>query len=120
MDEPIYQALTELTSVGDLTAAHLLAARLESEGITAVVRGEPLGPYPVSVGRMAVTSVLVSESDLEEATALLAAFEDEAADVEVEYSGIGKSSALPTSILWWVVAALLLGWVIWLRLGVLL
>ena len=118
MDEPVYQALSELTIVGDLTAAHLLAARLRNEGIEAFVRGEALGPYPVSVGRMAATAVLVPERDLDEARELLEEIERSAAETEYEQAGIGVSPELSMSVLWWVVAAALLGAIVWIRLGV--
>lgn len=117
MDEPVYEPMCALTRVGDLTAAHLLAARLQAEGIPAVVRGEPLGPYPVTVGRMAVTEVLVSETDLEEARAVLVAVEESASSAPVEPAGVGKSADLRISVLWWVVAAGLLAALIWIRIG---
>ena len=50
MDHASYEPMETLTSVGDLTSAHLLAAHLRAEGLDVVLQGEPLGPYPVTVG----------------------------------------------------------------------
>ena len=117
MDEPDYEPMRTLTSAGDLTVARLLAARLQAEGIPAVVRGEPMGPYPVTVGRMAVTEVLVPENELEAARQILEEIEAAAGDIEVEPAGVGKSPNMRFSVLWWVVAAALLGALIWIRIG---
>ena len=111
-----FEPLARLTTVGDLTAAHLLSARLESEGIHAIVRGEAMGPYPVTVGRMAVTEVWVSEFDLELAEAILEETDREAANVRIEPGGIGVSPSPGASALWWFVALALLAAVIYLRL----
>jgi hypothetical protein len=56
-----------LASLGDLVAARVIAARLENEGIEVRIHSEALGPYPVTVGRMAEARLLVPEDRLEEA-----------------------------------------------------
>lgn len=116
MDTFGYQPMLTLTRTGDLATAHVLVARLQSEGFDAIVRGEPMGPYPVTVGRMAVTEILVPADDLEEARSLLAELETEADAVEVQSGGAGKSPEVGTSIVWWLVALVLLGAIVWIRL----
>lgn len=116
MDESVYQPLVTLTRVGDLNSAHLLAARLQAEGVAARVRGEPLGPYPVTVGRMAVTEILVPADVFDDATKLLAELaaatgstvdvELEDNDAAVESTGAEESDA-DTSLVWWFVAVIL-------------
>ena len=39
---------------------------------------------------------------------------------EFEKAGIGVSPTLPVSVLWWVVAAALVGAIVWIRLGLVL
>lgn len=56
-----------LTTVGDVAAAQVLAARLRSEGIEVRVHSQALGPYPVTVGQMAETELWVMSDRLEEA-----------------------------------------------------
>jgi hypothetical protein len=60
-----------LATVGDVASARLCAALLSSAGIESRVHGESLGPYPMTVGEMAVTEIWVSEEDLEEARELM-------------------------------------------------
>lgn len=120
MDEVEYQRvpLVLLTKLGDIYAAQLLAARLESEGIEAHVRSEGMGPYPMSVGRWGEAQVWVAEADLEEAAGIALAAEADAAVTEVEPAGIGPSPNLSRSVAWWMVAAVLLAWFLflfWLR-----
>ncbi len=117
MDEPVHGPMRAVTSAGDLTVARLLAARLQAEGIPAVVRGEPMGPYPVTVGRMAVTEVLVPEEELDAARLILDEIEADVATIEIEPAGVGKSPDMRISVLWWVVAAALLAVLIWIRIG---
>ena len=77
----------KLTTLGDITAARVWAARLESEGIESRLRGEALGPYPVTVGRLAETEVWVLESRLDEAKALLLEVEVDHVLGEIETGG---------------------------------
>ena len=117
MDEPVYQPLVILTRTGDLGSAYVLVARLQSEGVSALVRGEPMGPYPVTVGRMAVTEILVPDDEFESATALLEELTIEATSTEVELAGFGESPAIGTSFMWWLVAAVVPATMIWVRLS---
>ena len=56
-----------VATVGDLTEAHVLAARLRSEGIDVRVHSEANGPYPVTVGRLAEAEIWVLSDRAEEA-----------------------------------------------------
>ena len=66
-----------LATLGDPAAAELCAARLRAEGIVSHLRGEALGPYRLTVGRLAEIEVWVPERRLDEARALLADAEGE-------------------------------------------
>jgi hypothetical protein len=55
------------TILGDAGTARIWAARLESEGIEARLHGEPLGPYPVTVGKLAETQIWVPAGRIDEA-----------------------------------------------------
>ena len=48
-----------IAKVPDLNEARVAAARLASEGVDARIHGETLGPFPVSVGRLAETQLWV-------------------------------------------------------------
>jgi hypothetical protein len=54
-------------TVGDAGTARIYAARLESLDIEVRLRGEALGPYPLTVGQMAATEIWVPASRLAEA-----------------------------------------------------
>ena len=60
-----------LTTVGDVATAHLMAARLESEGIEVRVHGFSMGPYPMTVGELAETELWVLNDKVEEASTIL-------------------------------------------------
>jgi|GEM_PF-939068 len=60
-----------LTTVGDISTARILAARLESEGIEVRVHGDALGPYPMTVGSFAETQLWVLSDRVNEASHLL-------------------------------------------------
>ena len=49
-----------VAKVPDVNEARVIAARLTSEGVTTRLHGEPLGPFPVTIGRLAETEVWVS------------------------------------------------------------
>src|SRR5688500_466999 len=76
--------MVPLVRVGNEFHARVIAARLGSDGIVTQLRGGVDSPYP-----MGDVEVLVSEDDLDEATALLladeveSAFGDEDDDYEV-------------------------------------
>jgi len=59
------------TTVGDLVAGQVLAARLRSEGIEVRLHSEAFGPYPTTVGRLAETELWVPQDRLEEAAQIL-------------------------------------------------
>jgi hypothetical protein len=61
-----------LRTLPDPAAADLCAALLRSAGIEALLRGESLGPYRLSVGAMAATEVWVPADCLDDARAVLA------------------------------------------------
>ena len=60
-----------LATVGDLTTARVLAARLEAEGIEVRIHSEALGPYPVTVGHLAETELWIMQDRIDEAAAIL-------------------------------------------------
>jgi len=62
---------TLLTRVGDLASANIMAARLRSEGIEARVHSPSLGPYPVTVGDMALAEIWVMEDRIDDASQIL-------------------------------------------------
>ena len=68
-DEPA--RFVPLTKVGDMTAARVLAARLQAEGIEVRVHSQAFGPYPVTVGQMAETELWVLSDRVEEASRIL-------------------------------------------------
>jgi len=81
---------------------------LGSEGIEARVHGESLGPYPVTVGRMAVTQIWVPESTLERARELMLEAEIEhALGAEARGGAIADREALPMRLVALAVAAVL-------------
>lgn len=59
-------AYVRLCAIGDAATARILAARLESEGIRTRLHGEALGPYPMTVGQMAVTEIWIEEGKVDE------------------------------------------------------
>ncbi len=100
--------LVLLTTVGDALLAQILAARLEAEGVSAQLKGEFSGPYPMTVGGMAETEVWVPESLMADARLILQDVEthEEASEYEPLDSRISTSQGV--SFLWWIAAALLL------------
>lgn len=113
-DHP-HEHLVLLTSTGDRLAAQILAARLASEGVFSHLRGEAFGPYPLTVGSMAEIEIWVPEPLAEEARLILQDVRLHEASVEIEPAGMRVSSNPLTSLLWWLVAASLLAWIVWLR-----
>ena len=110
-----WKAMAKLTSVADVASAHILAARLNHEGIDCQIRSEALGPYPIAVGSWGETEIWVAKEDLDDAAALLTSIETDHQATQVEPAGIGKSSDIVRSIAWWIVAAALLAWILFLR-----
>lgn len=60
-----------ITTVGGLTEAGVLAARLRSEGIDVRVHSQALGPYPMTVGQFAEAELWVLSDRVEEANSIL-------------------------------------------------
>jgi hypothetical protein len=71
--------MLRLTSVAGPFAAHLLAARLQSEGIDVQLRGAVSGPYVLTVGDIARVDVFVPEDQLDDAKYVMLADEVDAA-----------------------------------------
>jgi hypothetical protein len=67
-----------LTWVSGSFSAHLLAARMESEGIDVQLRGALDGPYGLTVGDMARVDVWVPEDQLDDARLVMLATEVDA------------------------------------------
>jgi hypothetical protein len=71
--------LVALTSVHGSFTAHVLAARLASEGIDVELRGALGGAYGLTVGDMARVDLYVPEEQMEDAQLVLLASEVDAA-----------------------------------------
>jgi len=71
--------LVALTSVHGSFSAHVLAARLASEGIDVELRGAVGGAYGLTVGDMARVDLFVPEDQMEDARLVLLASEIDAA-----------------------------------------
>lgn len=71
--------LVALTTVHGSFAAHVLAARLESEGIDVELRGAIASPYGLTVGDMARVDLYVPEDQMDDARLVLLASEVDAA-----------------------------------------
>jgi len=73
------EPLVALTSVHGAFAAHVIAARLHSEGIDVDLRGAVGGPYGLTVGDMARVDLYVPEDQIDDARLVLLAAEVDAA-----------------------------------------
>lgn len=60
-----------LATISDVNLARVAAARLHSEGIDSRIHGEPLGPFPVTIGRLAETQLWVLTDQQESASVVL-------------------------------------------------
>ncbi len=81
-----------LTSVHGAFSAHLLAARLRSEGIEVELRGGLHSPYGLTVGDMARVDVYVHEDQLDDASFVMLATEvDDALAAPREWADVGAS-----------------------------
>jgi hypothetical protein len=76
MDEP----QVCVAEVADIYGARVYAAKLVAAGIPVRVHGETSGPYPLSIGQMAVTELWVGCRDLSDAEAIIAEEDDPVAD----------------------------------------
>lgn len=86
--------MTRLTSVHGSFSAHVLAARLQSEGFDVELRGALGGPYALTVGDLAVVEVLVPADQVEEASLVLLESEVEEALDDGAESPAGPSWGL--------------------------
>ena len=84
--------------VGDLQTAQVCAAVLEDAGIPARVHGESLGPYPVTIGRLAVTEIWVPADTVEEARVVMLETEIEHTLNEGDDAGSDLSGSVPMRI----------------------
>lgn len=71
MSPPESDSFVHAGTVGDLMTARVVAALLESAGIRTRLRSESMGPYPVTVGRLAATEIFVPGPDVDEARRLI-------------------------------------------------
>lgn len=61
-----------LATIADINLANVAAARLHSEGINSRLHGESLGPFPMTIGRLAETQLWVLTDQRESASLVLA------------------------------------------------
>jgi hypothetical protein len=100
--------MTPLTWVAGEFRARVLAARLESEGIDAQLRGALESPYGLTVGDMARVDVYVPEDQLEDARYVLLADEvDDALAAPSEWGDVDGRTRRHSRWLWWVAMTLL-------------
>jgi hypothetical protein len=99
--------MTRLTSVSGSFSAHLMAARLQSEGIDVQLRGALDGPYGLTVGDMARVDVFVPDDQLDDARLVMLATEvDQVLAAPREWAGPGVTH--PRRWPLWVALTLLL------------
>ena len=89
-------------------SAHVLAARLHSEGIDVELRGAVDSPYGLTVGDMARVDVFVPEDQLDDAKYVLLADEvDATLAAPSDWWDAGSEDRRSRRLVWWVAAALL-------------
>ena len=102
----ILRVSTLLTTVHGTFSAHVLAARLHSEGIDVELRGAVDSPYGLTVGDMARVDLYVPEDQMDDARLVLLASEiDDAMDLP-EPHGLAGRRAVPSWV--WVMAVVVL------------
>jgi len=80
-----------LTTVHGSFSAHVLAARLNSEGIDVELRGAVDSPYGLTLGDMARVDLYVPEDQMDDARLVLLASEiDDAMDLPEDHDGDGR------------------------------
>lgn len=83
--------MQQLTWVSGSFSAHLLAARLQSEGIDVQLRGAVDGAYGLTVGAMARVDLYVPEDQLEDARLVMLASEvDSVMAAPSEWAGVDR------------------------------
>jgi hypothetical protein len=106
MDRPV--RMTPLTWVAGAFRAQVLAARLESEGIDAQLRGALDSPYGLTMGDMARDDVSVPEDPHDDAIYVLLAEEVAATHpAPTDWAHAGERPPPPRPWQVWVAAALL-------------
>jgi hypothetical protein len=100
--------MRQVTWVSGSFAAHLLAARLRSEGIDVQLRGAVDGPYGLTVGDMARVDLWVPADQLDDASLVLLATEvDAALAAPSDWAHAGEESRRRPRWMLWVCVALL-------------
>ena len=100
--------MAPLTWVAGAFRAQVLAARLESEGIDAQLRGALASPYGLTMGDMARVDVFVPEDQLDDAKYVLLADEvDATLAAPTEWWDAGTDRHRDRRWVVWVAAALL-------------
>jgi hypothetical protein len=74
-----HEEWVEVAAVGDDEEAEIIAGLLKSEGIPALVEGPATTPFPEDLGAFGMSRVMVPPERGEEAKALIATREKEAA-----------------------------------------
>jgi hypothetical protein len=106
MERPVPMA--PLTWVAGTFRAQVLAARLESEGIDAQLRGAVAGPYGLTVGDLARVDVYVPEDQLDDAKYVLLADEvDATLAAPSDWCDAGGERRRARAWMAWVAATLL-------------
>jgi hypothetical protein len=99
---------TLLTTVHGTFSAHVLAARLHSEGIDVELRGAVDAPYGLTVGDMARVDLYVPEDQMDDARLVLLASEiDDAMDLPEPPEGDDRDHR-PVPSWVWVMAVVVL------------
>jgi hypothetical protein len=99
--------MARLTSVSGSFSAHLVAARLQSEGIDVQLRGALDGPYGFNIGDMARVDVFVPADQLDDAELVMLATEVDSALAAPREWG-GHDSRRSRRWIVWVALALLI------------
>ena len=94
------EAFVPFADVGDLATARVAAAVLADAGIEARVHDESLGPYPVTIGRMAITQLWVRPADHDEARVVMLEAEIEhTLGTEVRTGALANPGSLPMRLI---------------------
>ena len=105
--------LVRVATISSPQRAHLIAARLGSEGIECRLTGAVDSPYALTLGPMAQVQLWVLSEDLEDAQTVLLA-----AEVDDTLGGRLSDEKPPRRApALWIAAALLLVALLWLALG---
>ena len=102
------ESLVRVAEVNDPMAARVYAAMLDSAGIPATMQGESRGPYAMTVGDWAVTTIWVAESCADDAVEVLTGAGPDPA-LTIVAPALRSAGPLPESLrtVAWAVAAIL-------------